>query len=421
MAAAHDEENRALKEALLRRMRPGEPAATVDVFVAEFDGVRYLLKDEDASTILLSVHLPQHTAATSAADPAEAAAAAAAVIPPELATSDGLPSGAMDAVNAAYRGIATVLTPPSSNYHLTLMVDLKKLPEEQQARAAIAAKLAGVRSVVLGAPLRAMLTALAEGGAGEAKGAGGEAGGEDGAGGGSAMKAMVHRPGEVFFASLSSKGDHVKIIFPVHFHDPSDAILAAAFLQVRWGASRGAQGRGAVMGARVLLLAHSTRGPGRRASPFHSPVPPPGPRSPHQELAEARKGGGLSWAPECSFSRTLPPDLDGAPAQYLTANVGFVTLQVGRRHVEGPRVERVAWHVCSFHSFVAHHVRRAKGLLHTRMRRRGDALNQMLHPELQQQQQQQQAAAGGASQGRQSPLAGVDKAPLRAMQHLRLR
>ncbi|CAI7773297.1 unnamed protein product [Closterium sp. NIES-53] len=326
MAAAHDEENRALKEALLRRMRPGEPAATVDVFVAEFDGVRYLLKDEDASTILLSVHLPQHTAATSAADPAEAAAAAAAVIPPELATSDGLPIGAMDAINAAYRGIATVLTPPSSNYHLTLMVDLKKLPEEQQARAAIAAKLAGVRSVVLGAPLRAMLTALAEGGAAEAKGAGGEGGGEEGAGGGSAMKAMVHRPGEVFFASLSSKGDHVKIIFPVHFHDPSDAILAAAFLQ---------------------------------------------------ELAEARKGGGLSWAPECSFSRTLPTDLDGAPAQYLTANVGFVTLQVAKRHVEGPRMERVAWHVCSFHSFVAHHVRRAKGLLHTRMRRRGDALNQV--------------------------------------------
>ncbi|CAI5960309.1 unnamed protein product [Closterium sp. NIES-65] len=347
-------------------MRPGEPAATVDVFVAEFDGVRYLLKDEDASTILLSVHLPQHTAATSATDPADAAAAAAAVIPPELATSDGLPSGAMDAVNAAYRGIATVLTPPSSNYHLTLMVDLKKLPEEQQARAAIAAKLAAVRSVVLGAPLRDMLTALAEGGAGEAKGFGGEAAGEDGAGGGSAMKAIVHRPGEVFFASLSSKGDHVKIVFPVHFHDPSDAILAAAFLQ---------------------------------------------------ELAEARKGGGLSWAPECSFSRTLPPDLDGAPAQYLTANVGFVTLQVGapaqyltanvefvtlqvgpsgsqlaqyltanvgfvtlqvaKRHVEGPRVERVAWHVCSFHSFVAHHVRRAKGLLHTRMRRRGDALNQV--------------------------------------------
>ncbi|GJP46194.1 hypothetical protein CLOM_g5508 [Closterium sp. NIES-68] len=365
MATAHDEENRALKEALLRRMRPGEPAATVDVFVAEFDGVRYLLKDEDSSTILLSVHLPQHTAATSSADPAEVAAAAAAVIPPELATSDGLPSGAMDAVNAAYRQIATVLTPPSSNYHLTLMVDLKKLPEEQQARAAIAAKLAAVRSVVMGAPLRAMLTALAEGGAGgQAKGAGGEGAEEEGAG--SAMKAIVHRPGEVFFASLSSKGDRVKIIFPVHFHDPSDAILAAAFLQ---------------------------------------------------ELAEARKGGGLSWAPECAFSRTLPADLDGAPAQYLTANVGFVTMEVGKRHVEGPRAERVAWHVCSFHSFVAHHVRRAKGLMHTRMRRRGDALNQMLHPELQQQQQQQ---AAGASPG-QSPLPGQDKAPLRALQHLRLR
>ena len=40
---------------------------------------------------------------------------------------------------------------------------------------------------------------------------------------------------------------------------------------------------------------------------------------------EARRTAGLNSAPSCLWSPSPPPELEGAPAEALLANAGFVT------------------------------------------------------------------------------------------------
>lgn len=40
---------------------------------------------------------------------------------------------------------------------------------------------------------------------------------------------------------------------------------------------------------------------------------------------EARRTAGLNSAPSCLWSPSPPPELEGAPAEALSANAGFVT------------------------------------------------------------------------------------------------
>jgi hypothetical protein len=121
------------------------PPPVLALSLTEFDDVRYLLTAEAETPALVSLSLALPS------DPSGARGAAA------------LPEGAADAARATYAPYATVAPQPVAGYHLTLLVDLAAMPGDVEGREAEAERVASVRAVVQGAPLRALLAALAAG------------------------------------------------------------------------------------------------------------------------------------------------------------------------------------------------------------------------------------------------------------------
>lgn len=171
-------------------------------------------------------------------------------------------------------------------------------------------KIASVREVVLGAPLRVILKKLGSRAVAPNK---------------DRLVAIVHRPNESFF--LVPKVEKVTVVYPMRFTDSIDIVLATSFLQ---------------------------------------------------EFVEARRTAGLNSAPSCLWSPSPPPELEGAPAEALLANAGFVTFVIFPRHVEGKKLDRTVWSLSTFHAYVSYHVKCSEGFMHTRMRRRVESLIQAL-------------------------------------------
>ena len=121
------------------------PPPVLALSLTEFDDVRYLLTADAATParVAVSMALPS--------DPAGARGTAA------------LPEGAAAAVASSYAPYGTLALAPEEGYALTLQVDLGAVPAEAEARDAEAERVASLRSVVMGAPLRALLTPLAAG------------------------------------------------------------------------------------------------------------------------------------------------------------------------------------------------------------------------------------------------------------------
>jgi len=121
------------------------PPPVLALSLTEFDDVRYLLT-ADAAT-------PQRVAVSMAlpSDPAGARGTSA------------LPEGAAAAVASSYAPYATLALAPEEGYALTLQVDLGAFPPEAAARDAEAERVASLRAIVMGAPLRALLAPLAAG------------------------------------------------------------------------------------------------------------------------------------------------------------------------------------------------------------------------------------------------------------------
>lgn len=51
--------------------------------------------------------------------------------PPETVYFGGLPSGAIEAIKAAYGSILQILDPPKDGFNLTLKLNLSKLPPDE--------------------------------------------------------------------------------------------------------------------------------------------------------------------------------------------------------------------------------------------------------------------------------------------------
>ncbi|MCO5594857.1 hypothetical protein L7F22_048892 [Adiantum nelumboides] len=239
----------------------------------------------DASSMILSIALPAP--------------------PPEAVLSGGLPFGAVEAVKNTFGLAVQVVDPPEPDFHLTLKLDLSKLPPDEDDRVELMIKVACLRAIVLGAPLRDVLKHLA------AKVMAPEA---------DRLMAVVHRPRESFF--VIPQPDKVTIVFPMRFKDSNDSVLATSFLQ---------------------------------------------------EFMEARRAGGLNTAPSCQWSPHPPIELKGAPAHALDANAGFVLFVILPRHVEGEKLDKTVWSLCTFHAYCS------KAFMHTRMRRRVETLIQALN------------------------------------------
>ncbi|KAI3987842.1 hypothetical protein MKX01_020956 [Papaver californicum] len=284
--------SRFLLQVLLNRVENLDKGVELDCQSVEFDDVRYHIQVSlrYPQFLVLSVSLP--------------------IPPPETIFVDGLPFGAIEAIKVAYGTLVQILDPPKDGYNLTMRLDLVQLPQNEELKYDLLEKVASVREVVLGAPLRVVLKHLAS------KRVPPDL---------DRLIALVHRPRESFF--LAPEVDKVTVVYPLRFNDSIDTVLAISFLE---------------------------------------------------EFVEARRTAGLSNAPPCYWSPSPPQVLEEAPTEALSANSGFVTFVIFRRHVEGWKLDRTVWSLLTFHAYVSYHVKCSEGFMHTRMRRRVESLIQAL-------------------------------------------
>ncbi|XP_054819457.1 actin-related protein 2/3 complex subunit 2A-like isoform X4 [Prosopis cineraria] len=188
--------SRFLLQTLMNRVQHLEKGVELDYHWFEFDDFRYHIQVtiKNPHILLLSVSLP--------------------IPPPETIFLGGLPFGAIEAIKAAYGTLVQILDPPRDGFNLTLKINLSKLPTNQDQRYAFLLKVASVREVVLGAPLRVILKHLAT---------------RTVAPDLSPLVALVHRPNESFF--LVPQADKVIVVYPMRFNDSIDIVLATSFLQ----------------------------------------------------------------------------------------------------------------------------------------------------------------------------------------------
>ncbi|XP_015583047.2 actin-related protein 2/3 complex subunit 2A [Ricinus communis] len=188
--------SRFLLQTLLNRVKNLDKAVELDYQWVEFNDVRYHIQVsmKNPNAVLLSVSLPTP--------------------PPETVFLGGLPFGAIEAIKAAYGSVVQILDPPRDGFNLTLKLNLSKLPTDEENRQAVLVKIASVREVVLGAPLRVVLKHLAS---------------RTVAPDIDRLLALVHRPNESFF--LVPQAEKVTVVFPMRFKDSIDTALATSFLQ----------------------------------------------------------------------------------------------------------------------------------------------------------------------------------------------
>ncbi|THG02915.1 hypothetical protein TEA_013815 [Camellia sinensis var. sinensis] len=271
--------SRYLLQILSNRVQNLEKGVELDCHWVEFDDVRYHIQAsmKNPHILLLSVSLPTP--------------------PLETVFVGGLPTGAIEAMKAAYGLVVQILDPPRDGFNLTVKLNLSKLPPDEEYRNTLLVKIASVREVVMGAPLRVVLKRLTS-----------RAVAQDT----DQLVALVHRPMESFF--LAPLAEKVTVVFPMRFKDSTDTVLATSFLQE-----------------------HVMNMP--------------------QEFVEARRTAGLSNAPPCSWSPSPPLELKDAPAEALSTNAGFVSFVIFPRHVEGKKLDKTVWNLSTFHAYVNYHVK----------------------------------------------------------------
>ncbi|KAI8000915.1 Actin-related protein 2/3 complex subunit 2A [Camellia lanceoleosa] len=290
--------SRYLLQILSNRVQNLEKGVELDCHWVEFDDVRYHIQAsmKNPHILLLSVSLPTP--------------------PLETVFVGGLPTGAIEAMKAAYGLVVQILDPPRDGFNLTVKLNLSKLPPDEEYRNTLLVKIASVREVVMGAPLRVVLKRLTS-----------RAVAQDT----DQLVALVHRPMESFF--LAPQAEKVTVVFPMRFKDSTDTVLATRH-------------------SYSLAII--------------------------QEFVEARRTAGLSNAPPCSWSPSPPLELKDAPAEALSTNAGFVSFVIFPRHVEGKKLDKTVWNLSTFHAYVNYHVKCSEGFMHTRMRRRVESLIQAL-------------------------------------------
>lgn len=185
-----------LLQILTTRLQNLDKGVELDSHWIEFNDVRYHIQasTKNPNLLFLSVSLPPP--------------------PPETVSFGGLPPGAIEAIKAAYGVVAQILDPPRDGFCLTLKLNLSKLPPDEEHKHGVLTKIASVREVVLGAPLRVFLKQLAS---------------RTVASDIDKVVALVHRPMESFF--LIPQVEKVTVVFPMRFKDSTDILLATSFLK----------------------------------------------------------------------------------------------------------------------------------------------------------------------------------------------
>lgn len=178
------------------RMHSIDKVMEVDYHLVEFDDVRYHIQSSisDPQYMEISISVPSLSRET--------------VFPTEL------PIGAIEAVKGAYGYVIQIIDPPEEGFHLTLNLDLSKFPSDEETQIQLIRKIASLRAVVLGAPMREILKNLTS---------------KVIVPNGNQVISLMQRPKENLF--LIPLPDKVIIVVPVHFKDSIDAVIATSFLQ----------------------------------------------------------------------------------------------------------------------------------------------------------------------------------------------
>ena len=192
----------------------------------------------------------------------------------------------------------------NAGYDATFRVDVSAIAslEDEARREEIVQRVSRVRNAVYGAKLRGHLRELAA------------TGGTEGA-----LDWSPRRRGETMF--IKPQNDQVTVIFPMHFADARDAVIATQFLT---------------------------------------------------QFAEVRRGQKeLSTAPAVSYHKSPPLELKDAPEEMIgDANGGYVSFVLFKRHATPDRLEATVWNIMTFHAFVSYHIKYSKAYWHSRMRQK---------------------------------------------------
>lgn len=205
-----------------------------------------------------------------------------------------------------------VLAQPAGGYELSLEVNLGSIPTDDASRTAVVEHLASLRCVVYGTTLRNWFAAVVNGTS------------VDGP-----LVAIPHRNEEAFY--LKPQTEQITVVFPMHFEDAKDAVIAQTFLAM---------------------------------------------------FNEAKRQPALSTAPTCSYSKPGNPPLElqsEASKKSLSANGGFVSFVLFKRHLDGAKLETAVWNMLSFYAFISFHIKCSKAYWHSRMRLRTNSLLQVLN------------------------------------------
>ncbi|OAY69154.1 Actin-related protein 2/3 complex subunit 2A [Ananas comosus] len=303
---------------LLQSPSSPDKGVDIDCQTVEFDDVRYHIQfsARNPKVMVLSVALP--------------------VPPPEAVLYDGLPFGAIEAIKMAYGQAVQILDPPKDGFDLTMKINLKKLPSDEEQRNALLVKIASVREVVLGAPLKVLLKYLAT---------------KTVAPDVDQLVALVHRPNESFF--LVPQADKVTVVYPMRFQDSTDIVLATSFLQ-------------------EFVEARRTAALNNAPSCMWSAAPPLELKGAPPETLTANAGFVTFGQDKIKFNFLLRLCIHISNMHLSIYAVVFP------RHVEGKKLDKTVWSLLTFHAYVSYHVKCSEGFMHTRMRRRVESLIQAL-------------------------------------------
>lgn len=102
----------------------------------------------------------------------------------------------------------------------------------------------------------------------------------------------------------------------------------------------------------------------------------------HEISIARRQSRDLSTAPSVTFSTDPPHELKQIPGLDIRTGkdfIGYVSLAISKRIVEGGRIEKAVTLCESYRAFLLYHVQATKSQLHTRIRRRSSSWLQVLN------------------------------------------
>ncbi|KAL5716720.1 hypothetical protein ACHQM5_009848 [Ranunculus cassubicifolius] len=220
---------------------------------------------------------------------------------------NSLTNSTLQTLKRTYSNVIEILDSPNQGYQLTLLIKFSQLPHSKDECLKIITEISSVQAVILSSQIKEILWNL---------------GSEDPAHGMHKPVRLVYHPGDPFF--VIRMREKVTVIFPMHFRENSDVIIAKSLFQ---------------------------------------------------ELVEVGFSRKFAKAPPCTWSAVPPPELRGQLFDDLSTNGGFVSFDIYSRHIEGSKLDKTVWNLLNFHAFVRYHVKCTRGFIQRRMRKKVEDLS----------------------------------------------